>query len=394
MARRKQGTDPSYRLHKSSGQAIVSLPRGDGTYRDYLLGPFDSPESRDEYDRIIAEWKANGRRAEAYPDTTVAEMCAAFMEHAKVYYRRPDGSQTGEAANFKATFAPLLALYAHHEARRFDTVALEAVRQRMIDAGLSRKVINQRVMRIKSVFKWAAPKKMVPAAVYQELRPLAALAEGRSAARDTEPVTPVLDEHVDAVFPHLLPPTRAIVELLRLTGARPGEIVQMRRADIDMSGEVWLYRPVQHKNRWRKKPRVIAIGPKAQAIVREFFKPDFTAPLFSPRDAIRHLWKEQRAKRRSKVFPCEKRDQERRLKQLSERYTVSQLDQAIRRACDKAGVPRWSANRLRHSHATLTRKRFGLESSAAVLGHANLSTTEIYAEKDLGLAVQVAAAIG
>jgi hypothetical protein len=51
---------PSYRLHKQSDQAIVALPAGQGGHRDVLLGTFDSPQSRAEYDRVIAEWLASG----------------------------------------------------------------------------------------------------------------------------------------------------------------------------------------------------------------------------------------------------------------------------------------------------------------------------------------------
>jgi hypothetical protein len=40
---------PSYRHHKPSGQAVVTL---DG--RDFHLGRPGSPESRAEYDRLIA----------------------------------------------------------------------------------------------------------------------------------------------------------------------------------------------------------------------------------------------------------------------------------------------------------------------------------------------------
>ncbi len=46
---------PSYRLHKSSGQAIVTL---DG--RDIYLGDHESDESREKYNRLIAEWIAGG----------------------------------------------------------------------------------------------------------------------------------------------------------------------------------------------------------------------------------------------------------------------------------------------------------------------------------------------
>src|SRR5262245_18809066 len=53
---------PSYRRHKQSGQAIVTLTDGLGGRRDVLLGKHGSKESRVEYARIIAEWEANGRR--------------------------------------------------------------------------------------------------------------------------------------------------------------------------------------------------------------------------------------------------------------------------------------------------------------------------------------------
>lgn len=50
-------TPPKYRNHKRSGQAIVTLS---GT--DHYLGPHDSPESKVEYDRLIAKWaEANWR---------------------------------------------------------------------------------------------------------------------------------------------------------------------------------------------------------------------------------------------------------------------------------------------------------------------------------------------
>jgi hypothetical protein len=45
-----------YRLHKQSGQGIVTLTDPIGMRKDYLLGNYDSPESRAEYVRIVSEW--------------------------------------------------------------------------------------------------------------------------------------------------------------------------------------------------------------------------------------------------------------------------------------------------------------------------------------------------
>jgi integrase len=61
---------------------------------------------------------------------------------------------------------------------------------------------------------------------------------------------------------------------------------------------------------------------------------------------------------------------------------------------NKVFVPRWHPNQLRHTHATEVRRRFGLEASQVALGHAQANITEVYAERDLGLAVKVAAEIG
>ncbi len=47
---------PSYRLHSRSRQAVVTL-----NGRDYYLGPYGSRESKAAYHRLKAEWIASGR---------------------------------------------------------------------------------------------------------------------------------------------------------------------------------------------------------------------------------------------------------------------------------------------------------------------------------------------
>jgi hypothetical protein len=57
MPKLKENEVPSYRLHKQSGQAIITL-----SGKDALLGRHGTKDSRAKYDRLIAEWLANGRR--------------------------------------------------------------------------------------------------------------------------------------------------------------------------------------------------------------------------------------------------------------------------------------------------------------------------------------------
>ena len=80
---------PSYRKHKPSGQAVVTL---DG--RDVYLGPHGTQASKREYDRLVGEWQANGRRLDDGDHcVTIIELVAAYWKHAQDYYRK-DGRVT------------------------------------------------------------------------------------------------------------------------------------------------------------------------------------------------------------------------------------------------------------------------------------------------------------
>ena len=97
----------SYRLHRQSGQAIVTL-----SGKDILLGPHGTSASRAEYRRQIAEWIANGRRLpQIASDLTIAELIVDFKGHAEKYYRHPDGTPTGEVQNFRMALRPLREFY-------------------------------------------------------------------------------------------------------------------------------------------------------------------------------------------------------------------------------------------------------------------------------------------
>jgi hypothetical protein len=96
---------PSYRKHRQSGQAIVTLPDGIGGRRDVLLGKYRSAQSRQEYARIINEWEASGRTVppSVLPrgGLTVNEIMLQFWTHAEQHYRRPDGTTTNELTDFR-----------------------------------------------------------------------------------------------------------------------------------------------------------------------------------------------------------------------------------------------------------------------------------------------------
>jgi integrase len=412
---------PSLRRHKPSGQAVVTL-----SGHDHYLGPWPAhaknppAPTKAAYDQLMAEWLANGRRqapVQCGQAVTINELILAFWRYAEQHYRRPDGTHTNELNDYRLSLKPLRRLYGTLAAADFSPLKLKAVREQMINADLCRGVINQRVGRIVRMFKWAVAEEIVGETVYRALKAVRGLEKGRCQARESEPVRPVAEGHARAVLPYLLPPAAAMVELQLLTGMRPGEVCIMRGCDLETSGPVWLYRPARHKTAHRGKARVVAIGPRAQGIIREFLKPNVEAYLFSPREAIEVRRAERRAARRSKVQPSQAdRRKARPRRKAGERYTTTSYYCAIRRACDKADaaaralavkagmpseeaadrvfVPRFHPHQVRHTHATEVRRRFGLEAAQVALGHAQANVTEVYAERDVGLAVKVAKEIG
>jgi integrase len=387
---------PSYRFHKRTGQAVVTL---NGRY--YYLGKYGTAESKAEYDRLIAEYLANGRRPpqpveEPPAPVLVCEMLDAFDEHAEEHYRTPGGKPSLELANIRYALKPVRKLYGHTPARSFGPLALRAVRDEMIRSGLASTTVNARINRIRRVFRWAASLEMIPVEVVQALETVAGLQRGRSKARDPEPVRPVPIEHVEATLPHLSRAVAAMVRVQLLTGCRAGEVMVMRGCDLEPGEPTWTYRPAAHKNAWRGQERVIPLGPRAVAIIREFLKPDLTAYLFDPREAVEEYHAVRGRRRKTRPTPSElaRRTAGTPGRNHAPRYDRRSYRQALVRACRRAGVPEWSPLQLRHTAGTLIRARYGLEVAQVVLGHAKPDTTLIYAERDLSRAQSVMAEIG
>ncbi|MDA1052843.1 MAG: recombinase XerD, partial [Planctomycetota bacterium] len=199
MPRLKNST-PKYRLHKATGQAIVTL---DG--QDFYLGPHGSRPSRREYERLVGEWLQNGRSLPTEPHAiTVAQLINAYRKHAEDYYVK-DGRSTGTAENMRPVMRLLRRLYGDSPVRDFGPLALKMVRRRMVEAGQARSYVNENVDRIRRMFKWAAGNELIPFEVYQRLTAVDGLRKGRTEAHENAPITPIADEVVepDVATPNL-----------------------------------------------------------------------------------------------------------------------------------------------------------------------------------------------
>ena len=387
---------PTYKKHPTKNEARCWVG---GQW--ISLGPWNDPKSQLEYERICAEVRAAGQAAIATSrdKVTTAEVFTAFMRHAHEHYRRRDGSATNELSEYRQTIKLARELYGHVPATEFGPLALQAVRNKMIEKDWCRKVINKRVSRLRRVFKWAVGQELVEPAVWQGLVCVQGLQKNRTAARETEAVKPVGDDAIAATLPHLTPTVRAMVNLQRLTGMRPGEVRLLVPADIVVeAGDAWVYRPAVHKMAHLGRDKAVPIGPKARELLAPLLanlQPD--EHVFSPARARDERYAMRRAKRKTPVQPSQanrKRPAEDLERVPRDHYEDHIYTAAIMRACKAAGVPHWHPNQIRHTFASEVRRLYGLEAAQVLLGHARADVTQVYAERDWGLAVRVAGEIG
>ena len=184
---------------------------------------------------------------------------------------------------------------------------------------------------------------------------------------------------------------------------------------------VWQYRPASHKTEHHGHDRLIDLGPRAQAVIRPWLKPDLEAYLFSPREGEAGRNAARREARRSAMTPSararrRRTDQRRGGRPLGEHYSPGSYRRAVARGIEQANVriaadlaargvtdpekvgaaliPAWHPHQVRHTFATAIRRQYGLEAARVLLGHHSVGVTEIYAERDLEVAARVAAEVG
>jgi integrase len=406
---------PSYRYHKARNCAVVTL---DG--KDRYLGPYDSPESWEKYHRLIAEWLASQnlpkKRPAEPPPLTLNALILSYWKHVKSYYVK-DNHPTSEQDTIRQALRFVCKIYGSTPAIDFSPLKLKAVREAMIQhpithkvkvvdkntgvvtyerrvlrIGLSRRFINKQMDRIKRMFAWAVEEEILPVQLHRRLLRVKGLRKNRSDAREKARVKIVEDKQVELTLPHLPAPVRCMVQVQRLCGGRPQDMVVMKPCDIDRAAPVWEYRPGRHKGQHHDRERVVFLGPKAQKLLLPFL--DAAGPeeyVFSP---VRAETGRLMALRRQRGIPLDRPVKPRGKWSLRDHYDAASYRRAVRRVCKKLGISIWCPLQLRHTAGTAIRKQFGLEASQAVLGHAELGVTQIYSEVDRAAALKVMAEIG
>lgn len=349
-----------------------------------------------------ASARGPGTPGRSRPGLTVAEALAVYWSHLQSHADRRTlhRARTAiDAANAAAGELP---------AAEFGPRALARVREQLLErrclrrdvgAPICRRYVSHLTKTIATAWNWLAGQELVPGTQALALRTLPPLRRGQ--AREAPRVLPVEPAVLEATLPWLTPPVAAMAQVQALTGMRPGEVCRLRRELLSTSPAelltpanapamralvidgvlVWLYAPDAHKTLAVGKPRVIAIGPRAQQVLLPLLDRPRGVPLFRPIEAGGRVRRQVRESYDSFSY-CR---------------SVAQSIERANRVFASAGLtplPHWSPLQLRHLAATVSDEQADRDTTAAMLGHATPAMGAVYAERAIRRAAAHVARLG
>lgn len=335
---------PKLTIHKASGQYRVRIAG-----KDHYLGT-DQRAARKRYNAVIAAHLASKPIVARDPHSiTLAELA----DHYKA-----DRIRAGTWSPVYKAVMTKLSKSKHWllPATMFGPQAMQEV----IDANrdnYSAHTLRTTLGITRHMFRRGVAMGLIPPEALTMLHSASAR-ELRIPTPSAEP-RPISDEVVNATIAHCERESdRDMIRLQRLTGMRSGELVRMRWAEIDTSEAVWVYKPSKHKGASRGKKRSIYLGPKAQRILMKYRDCD-------------PMWMGPRRPR-----------------------SVSSYGKMVEAVCERAGLEHWTPHQLRHSRLSEVRRQAGLDASQVIGGHATITVTQNYAERQDALGRRVAKETG
>lgn len=349
----------------NTGRAFTKV---DGRF--FSLGRADSPESRIRFAKILED-HAKGvlTRTAAKPPEKRGGMCISELLLLYAGKELPRFSPSERHCQTTA-MRVLKELFGETLVEEFGPLRLRVVRDSMIagDAGAknsrgkpdsrrpwSRKTVNRQIKRLQAIFRWGVSFEIVPDSIATALGTLRVLKKGETTATESIPRSAVPQADIDAARAKLKPLHQDVFDLIRLTAARPGEILDLRSGMIDRRGETWVVELMTHKNQHKDKARHLIFNKAAQAVL------------------LRHLSFDPDAR----IFPV-RRDN---------------FGTAVKRACVKANVPTFCPHQLRHSAISKIVDQVGFAEAQAIAGHSSAEMTRHYSRAAIETAKRGALAL-
>lgn len=362
------------------GRAFTKV---DGVY--YSLGRAGSSDAQKRYAEILAR-HADGTLKKIASKTSKAEAPSDGLAVAEllVQYVSRELSRFS-AAEQRCQLSAMKILrqkFGLRPVTDFGPLKFRVVQDAMVNAGWSRSFINRQMKRLRSIFKWGVSWELVPQTLMDSLRTVSSLKPGTSDAPESKPRRAIPEADLQAVRALLCERHRDLVDLMLLTGCRPGELLGLTTGMIDRSADIWRADLVCHKTAHKGKARTLFFNKTAQAILRKYLKVDSAARVFPLRgDTFSNAIKS--ACEVAYGMPAHLRKPGRQL-------TPQQRAEAKAWRRQHVWTPHW----LRHTVATRLADEVGTEAAQRLLGHSTTAMTLHYSRTAEKQAIEAAKRLG
>lgn len=370
---------PKYRKHSTQDCGFVEYNKR----RTYFPGRHNSPESLAAFKQFMASLYESPKVIPPSQQPTLQELATAYLRYVEATFE-----SHGTAGTFFEVKRSLRYLLSKSDglgisnllAGELGPLRLKEYQDSLVDRGLARRTVNEHIGRVRRWIKWCVSEQLVDVSVLAALQTVQGLKRGRTKAPDMPKRQPASWDDIEPCLPFLQSITRDMLWLQWYTGARSTSLCLAQPSQFTQVGDVWEWRP-RHKTEYLGHDSVLFVGPQCQKVLTPYMERSDDEFLFNPRDG------RNGGNRR-----------------YGKHYTRHSYRTALRRAQDSAiaaaiecGVQppsRWTPHQLRHARGTLVREKWGLEAAQAVLSHATIQATQIYAQRQSSLARQVAAEDG
>lgn len=359
---RPRNAIPKFSIDKT-GRAFTKV-----NGRFVSLGRGDTPEARERYAAVLTEQlsgQVTGEATERKRPVTLNELLLKYATEAL-----PRFSESERHCQ-RTVIRLARRLFGDTAVAEFGPLKLRVLRNAMVAGDpnetdsngkpkprkpWSRNTVNRQVKRLRAMIRWGVSWEMVSPSVVHSLETVPSLTAAETTAKESKPRLAVPDEDFAAVRKVLREKHRDVLDLLSLTGARPGELLKLTTGMIERTGPVWRCELAEHKTAHKGLSRVLFFNSAAQLILRKYLVADPDVRLFKMRrDNFGHV---------------------------------------IQRACDRAGVTRFCPHQMRHTAATRLVDQDFTEGAQRLLGHSNATMTEHYSRRAEKLAIEAAKKLG
>ncbi len=284
---------------------------------------------------------------------TFAQLQAYYLHYCATvrYYDKDLGTVSSQYTIAEVALRTFGDAHAIRPASDIEVGDLRRFRDRLIGEGKVRSTINNYIGVVVQMYKWALGEGYVAPEVVRPLVDFPRLIEGQTAAHESAAIQPAKTSAILAVIDAAGPILADLLRVHWISGARPGEIVQLAKRYLDMEDpDVWIFTPPAYKTKRHGEPRTIALFAEAIDIIKPYlFRPD-DRPLFSPAESEAARHKAQAAARASKPTPSQLR---RRASagpgRAGDAYTTATYRRAVERIIARINAERAAENRKRHA---------------------------------------------